>query len=65
METDEQIIQKLKTGNSASVDELYRRYARSLYVFFNSVTGRLSSGLMHGQSHGIGRSIQSILHSSD
>lgn len=31
--TDEQLIERLKTGNARALHELYRRYARRLYAF--------------------------------
>ncbi len=33
--TDEQLIAQLKDGNASALDELYRRYAKKLYVFFS------------------------------
>jgi RNA polymerase sigma factor (sigma-70 family) len=35
--TDEQLMDQLRNGDRVSVDELYRRYAKKLYVFLSSV----------------------------
>lgn len=32
--TDEQLIHRLKEGNASAIDEIYRRYAKKLYVLF-------------------------------
>ncbi len=34
--SDEQLITRLVNGNTSAVDELYRRYARKLFVFFRN-----------------------------
>ena len=31
--TDEQLMERLKEGMTASIDELYKRHAKTLYVF--------------------------------
>ena len=35
--TDEQLMDRLRRGDKGSMDELYRRYAKKLYVFLTSV----------------------------
>ena len=35
--TDEQLMDKLRNGDRDSIDELYRRYAKKLYVYFSRV----------------------------
>ncbi len=35
--TDEQLLALLKTGDRDAVDELYRRYAKKLHIFFSRV----------------------------
>jgi RNA polymerase sigma-70 factor (ECF subfamily) len=35
--TDEQLIVELKEGNASALNELYRRYAKKLYVFLSNV----------------------------
>jgi RNA polymerase sigma-70 factor (ECF subfamily) len=35
--TDEQLMDQLKDGDPDSIDELYRRYAKKLYVYFSRV----------------------------
>ncbi len=35
--TDEQLMERLKNGDKYSIDELYRRYGKKLYVFLSSV----------------------------
>jgi RNA polymerase sigma factor (sigma-70 family) len=35
--TDEQLMDQLRRGDKGSMDELYRRYAKKLYVFLTSV----------------------------
>ncbi|MDH4218132.1 MAG: RNA polymerase sigma factor [Candidatus Aminicenantes bacterium] len=35
--TDEQLMDQLRNGDRDSIDELYRRYAKKLYVYFSRV----------------------------
>lgn len=35
--TDEQLIAQLEEGNAEALDELYRRYAKKLYVFLSNM----------------------------
>lgn len=35
--TDEQLIDRLKDGNTSAIDELYRRYAKKLFIFFKNI----------------------------
>jgi RNA polymerase sigma-70 factor (ECF subfamily) len=38
MQTDEQLMECLKVGETGAIDELYKRYARKLYAFCYSIT---------------------------
>ena len=38
MLTDEQLMERLKVGETDAIDELYKRYARKLYAFCYSIT---------------------------
>ena len=39
MLTDEQLVERLKKGKTRALDELYRRYAKSLYAFCATISG--------------------------
>jgi len=46
--TDEQLMDRLKSGDTASIDELYRRYAKKLYAFCGSlISARNPEDLVH------------------
>jgi RNA polymerase sigma-70 factor (ECF subfamily) len=46
--TDEQLMDQLKSGDTASIDELYRRYAKKLYAFCSSLmAARNPEDLVH------------------
>ncbi len=46
--TDEQLMDQLKSGDTASIDELYRRYAKKLYAFCSSfISARNPEDLVH------------------
>jgi len=38
MLTDEQLMEQLRSGETDAIDELYQRYARTLYAFCYSIT---------------------------
>ncbi len=48
MLTDEQLMEQLRSGETDAIDELYRRYARTLYAFCYSITrSEASEDLVH------------------
>jgi RNA polymerase sigma-70 factor (ECF subfamily) len=48
MLTDEHLMEQLRSGETDAIDELYRRYARTLYAFCYSITrSEASEDLVH------------------